>query len=246
MKTSKYILFSFLGFTFCITMLLFSYSLDEKYKFNDTIEPFTIAEEKLPYFSIIVAEKGANIRLRKHKTNTILANVSEKDKGKKLPKYTISNDTLYIYKNDYESKTNINFTTLKGIIGKEGSDIHIGHFNTDSLFIRLHKSKVRGWLIKNSIDFIDLKAYNKSEFRYSLNSSTIKNFNVKVNNSNVYYNTVINYESDTTIVSKLYNLKTTLKNDSYMRANTLIDRLDLVRDTTSTYDVSEINIYRRR
>jgi len=184
MKTSQYILLSFLGFVFAATLVLYADSKNGK-KVNVFGE--TISETRLEAFSVIVAEKKANITIKNDAVNSMSARLFETDKVFSLPEYKIINDTLFVSKSGYNAKTIIKCHAVKTIIGRNNSNIQLDNYKTDSLSIHLDKSRVTGWIKNSPLNFVAIEAHNKSNMTLTLNRSSIKNAHLKIDNSEVFF-----------------------------------------------------------
>lgn len=187
MKTSQYILLSFLGFVFAATLVFFADSKNGK-KVNVNVFGETIPETRLEAFSVIVAEKKANITIKNDSVNSMSALLFETDSVFQLPKYKIINDTLFISKSGYAAKTIIKCHAVKTIIGRSNSNIQLGNYKTDSLSIHLDKSRINGWIKNSPMDFVAIEIHNKSNMTVTLNRSSIKNAHLKIDNSEVFLN----------------------------------------------------------
>ena len=166
MKTSQYILLSFLGFVFAAALVLFADSKNGE-KVNGNVFGETIPETRLEAFSVIVAEKKANITIKNDSVNSMSALLFQTDSVFQLPEYKIINDTLFISKSGYAAKTIIKCHAVKTIIGRSNSNIQLGNYKTDSLSIYLDKSRVNGWIKNSPMDFVTIEALNKSNLFYS-------------------------------------------------------------------------------
>ena len=235
MKTSQYILFSFIGFIVITVLVLFIDSIgkEDYYRLPHLNEKVklgtTIPKKHLDNFSVIVAENKADIIIRNdtiNNENSISAKLFETDSVYILPKHRIINDTLYISKSEYAAKTLITCNTIKTVIGRDGSSIHLGTYKADSLSIYLDKSKITGWLSNKVINYIAIEAYNKSDLSFSLSKTNINNSTLKVDNSQVS----IAYNKK----SKIQNLLAVLKNKSFISINK-VEKLEIICDTLSSY-----------
>lgn len=146
MKTSNKILLSFLIFLFSGIILLYAGS---KY-YSDFYNTKDLEHQEKPLspFSVIVAEPGAIFSLKNGKEN-IISHTYKKGTVPNID-YAVRNDTLFITsiksKEDQvkhtSNTTNIYCTNIKSIVAKENSDINLDKFETDSLAIKMNKSRL--------------------------------------------------------------------------------------------------------
>ena len=207
MKTSQYILLSFLGFVFAATLVLFADSKNGE-KVNGNVFGETIPETRLEAFSVIVAEKKANITIKNDSVNSMSALLFQTDSVFQLPEYKIINDTLFISKSGYAAKTIIKCHAVKTIIGRSNSNIQLGNYKTDSLSIYLDKSRVNGWIKNSPMDFVTIEALNKSNLSLTFNRSSINMSKLKVDNSSVnFFNNNSSINQVSAVLSSKANMR---------------------------------------
>lgn len=194
MKTSQYILLSFLGFIIATTLVLYADSIGKK---NNSVFGETIPDKNLEAFSVIVAENKANITIKNNSVNTMSALLFKTDSVFELPEYKIINDTLFVSKSGYAAKTIIKCHSVKTIVGRKNSNIYLDNYKSDSLSVNLDKSRITGWVKDKPMDFIAIKAHNKSNMSLNLNHSSINQSKLKVDNS------VVNFNNNKSALNKL-------------------------------------------
>lgn len=224
MKISQYILPAFLGFVFTATLVLFA---DSKNAEKINVFGATIPEKNLEAFSVIVAENEANITIKNDSVNTMSALLFKTDSVSELPKYKIANDTLFVSKSGYNAKTVIKCHGVKTIIGRKKSNINLDNYTTDSLSLRLNKSRVSVWNKNISMAFINVVANDKSNLTFYINNSRINQTKLKVDNS------VVSFSNK----SLLNRLTAVLTSKSNMRVGK-VEKLKVDCDNSSKYWVS--------
>lgn len=224
MKTSNYILFSFLIFLFGgISLLCFG---SKYYKSFDDPTNFKIKEKKLSSFSVVVADSGANFNLRNAKENKIIQPY-RKDSIANFPPFIVRNDTLFISSakqihglpENYRVATEVYCINLKNIVVKGNSYISMNDFKVDTLMININKSKLD--LRFDSISYISLQSKNSEIY---LEGKQLEK--LVVNLVKTKFNSPIN--------NKIASLSGTLRNTSDC-SFCFSNRIYLEVDKTSTY-----------
>lgn len=163
MKTSNYILLSFLLFLFGgITLLCFG---SRYYKSIDARADFVNQEKQLPPFSVVVAEPGAIFNLRNANENKIIQTYL-KGTVPNIASFEVRNDTLFIYSEEPKqgkmkhtrNVTEFLFINIKSIVTKENSDVYLENLETDTLDINMSKSRLNWKFNKSS--YVEIVAKN--------------------------------------------------------------------------------------
>ena len=152
MKTSNYILFSFLIFLFGGILWLFvgakNYEANEK---NATLTQV----KKTAAFSIVVAEPGAYLVLKNGDENKISQKYKKLEKSN-FASFEVRNDTLFVsatklkFQGKWLTVPEVYCKNLKTIIAKENSNINLDNYSVDSLSVHLDKSYLHWQLDKSS------------------------------------------------------------------------------------------------
>jgi len=229
MKTSNKILLSFLIFIFSGIILLYAGS---KY-FTEFYNTKDLTHQKKPLlpFSVIVAEPGAIFSIKNGKENFI----SHTYKKGTVPNidYAVRNDTLFITfvkpKQDQVKQTNnltyIYCTNIKSIIAKENSDIYLDKFETDSLSIKMNKSKLNWGFDK----LISLRVQAKDADIY-LHGKNLEKANIQLDKTQLRIATQ-------TRINKISGI---LTNDSDSELS-YTNHVHIDTDQTSTYNFFDFN-----
>lgn len=223
MKISNYIILSFFIFLFGGIFILFVTSKIDP-RSNRNLELVT-EEKPLGNFSVVVAETGANIRIKSGETTKMELYYLKGDTCT-FPTYTVRNDTLFVGTNPPKNKywaTNIICRQINRIEGKEKCQINIEQFHCDSLFVQLNKADFRYYSEKSSTAFslkliandsyINLQKANIDKLNLDLShtqmdswNNHVKNLSGKLNEkSRLYLDRIqkINIEADSTSTYRL-------------------------------------------
>jgi hypothetical protein len=105
---------------------------------------------KLNHFSVIVAQPGSKIVLQEQFSGgefPTFTYFSEEGEQFKSPSFGVRNDTLFVFPSSSEkdySNDSFYCPGIKSIVGLERSNIRLGHFQIDSLVIKLRYAKLSG------------------------------------------------------------------------------------------------------
>jgi len=167
MKISRIIIIAFAAFVLGSILILFIDS--KKHKINEVTE----AEMKsfaLENFSVLVAEKSADIHVDYANSNKIVLDIS-KDKVLEKKMYRLSNDTLYVYGG---VRTFIKCKKIKTIIGHNPYWMGVNSVGNDSL----HLDIAGGQLIFNETGKHNMQL--KSLAIHACDSAVIRAFGVSI------------------------------------------------------------------
>lgn len=220
MKTSKYIQTAFLVFIFGTLLILY---ISSKLHKPDPFK-FSIVEEKLEKFSVIIAEEGANFDLVQDSIFKFEVSLIENDTSFHFPVYLVKNDTLYIQGPNYKQiKPAIHCNSITTIIGKSKNKIKFDRFAADNLILEINHGEVYGSFNDNGIKNLRIKATDNSKINFS--NSKINHIELTLDKSRVSV-----YNNDVkTINAKLFN-----KSNLFARAKV---NLSLQTDSTSEYSI---------
>ena len=172
MKISRIIIIAFAAFVFGSILILF---IDSK---KHKIDELTEAEMKsfpLGSFSVLVAEKSADIHVDYANSSKIVLDIS-KDKVLKNKMYRLSNDTLYVYGG---MRTFVKCKKLKAIIGHKQNWVGINSVGNDSL----HLDITGGQLVFNESGKHNMQL--KSLAIHACDSAVIRAFAVSIDDLHI-------------------------------------------------------------
>lgn len=221
MKTSNYILLSFLTILFSGILWLFIGAKNHEINYKKSI---VTKEKSLESFSVIVAEKGAYVKIKNGKHNKLIQKY-HKDFDSVLAPFVVRKDTLYIYseKNsgfkDYRSRmlSEIFCTNLKSIIAKEKAKIHLNAFQSDSIQLIMEKARLDGMVPKIPFVRINVKG---SFIRFE--GGNIQSFHVILDSTELQ-----------STLNTIQTVKGLIKNKSHI-SSPINKRAELNIDATST------------
>ena len=163
MKTSNKIFISFLILLFSGIIALY---LGSKYytSYYDTTK-FVEQEKTLPYFSVVVAEPGAQIQLRNGSKTKIVQRFF-KTSQPKFAQFVVRNDTLFVFsvKKDpnklprADFMANVFCNNVKHFVGKENSLVILAGYQVDSIFVKTNDADLA--CQNNTSNYIKITAKN--------------------------------------------------------------------------------------
>jgi hypothetical protein len=189
MKASRIIILAFCVFVVGGMLILY---IDAKQHKKKTDNSITKKEYALPPFSVVIAEQGSDLHLDlsdKYKISV------EYLKDKKVPAklYTISHDTLHVYKG---LRLFAGCKNIKSIIGYHPYWLGVSNFEPDSLTI-----KMTGGSIYFSNDFTTVKKHIAKHINVGvfatdsayveINSLNTNRLTLKLNNANANFNSSV-------------------------------------------------------
>lgn len=135
MKTSNKII---IAFAILIVSSMLTLFIDSKQHKKDILNNIEMKDMQLPLFSVVVAEKGADLHINQADSNMISI---EYIKNKEIPAklYTISGDTLYVYRG---LRTFVKCKNLTTVIGNHPQWVGIFNFAPDSITLRTNGGKM--------------------------------------------------------------------------------------------------------
>lgn len=221
MRTSNYILISFLILFFGGILLLFVGVKNHETNYKKNI---VIKENSLEPFSVIVAEEGSYIEIKNGVQNKIIQKY-HREFDSVLAPFTIRKDTLFIYSErnsalkDYRSRmlSEIYCKNLKYIIAKEKANIHLNAFQSDSIQLMMDKARLDGMVTK--IPFVRINA--KGSF-IRFEGGNIQTFHVVLDSTELQ-----------STLSKIQTLKGVIKNKSHI-SSPISKHVDLNMDASSS------------
>lgn len=221
MKTSNYITLSFFTFLFGGIFILFlAAKIDPR---SDQKQEFITDEKPLDNFSVVIAEPGANIRIKSGDAPKI-GLYYLKDDTCTLPAYIVRNDTLFVQANPQKNghwSTNVICRQINSIEGKAKSRINVEQLKCDSLLVRLDNAEFYYRREKNPVGFaLRLLAFQS---KVNLENAFITNLDVNFNKTDM-----------DAWGSHIKNLSGKLNDKSNLSMGR-IDRISLEADSTSTY-----------
>ena len=223
MKTSKIIIIAFFSLIIAGMLALFINTKNHNENFKKN---YFNKEFRLPSFSVIVAEQGADINVNKSDSNSISI---EYIKNEKAPAklYSIQNDTLHIYNG---LRMFIKGNKINTVIGQNARWVEIVPFTTDSLIL---KSKGGRLYLRNAtlnetkgrikISCIGITATDSAEV--GISEVDLKNITVYSSNSEVKLNCRIN------------SMKSIIEHKARFTSYYTPEVIDVKRDSTSTVDI---------
>lgn len=186
MKTSNYILLSFLIFLFGgITLLCFG---SKYYKSIDDRADFVKQEKQLPPFSVVVAEPGAYLVLTNGREFSV-SQAYKKEEAPDLAPLVVRNDTLFVsavksrIKGKWFVVPEIYCKNVKSIIAKENTNVNLKNYQVDSLSISLNKSDF-SWDFNKPI-FVNIEAENSN---LHFDGDNIEKINLQLDKTKLYLN----------------------------------------------------------
>lgn len=203
MKTSNYIIIAFLIFLFGGILTLFvSAKLNPEASRSREYE--TLEKPSDP-FSVIVANSGANLFVKKGEINK-LAIYFRKGEAAIFPPYEVRNDTLFVGafpESERRTSLHVFCTKVRSIEGKTNSEIAWEQFTGDSLFVKLDNARFRHYSrTKTSSAALQIIANNSS---VQLGDISIENLDIQLNKTemNVWNSSVGELSGTLTESSKL-------------------------------------------
>lgn len=225
MKTSSYIILSFLVFLFGGIFVLFTAA--KIHSINEPKVILTWQEKPISPFSVVVAEPGAEVNV-KYEQNSRIGLSLQKGDSCIYPPFEIRNDTLFVHPYVGKVKQRSVFVLgdgIKTIQGKENSTIWIKQFEGDTLVLKLNDAKLQF--------FPDKFNFKKFSCIISANRSTVEMGSVNFDQLDVNLNqTQMNTNS-----IKVSNFLGVLKDHSTLLLSD-IKRINLESDSTSTYKLN--------
>jgi hypothetical protein len=190
MKASRIIIIAFCIFIVGGMLILYIDAWQHKKKTDNSI---TKKEYVLPSFNVVEAEQGADLHLGYSDSNKITV---EYIKEKKIPAklYTVSHDTLHVYKG---LRLFAGCKNIRSIIGHKAFWMEISNFEPDSLTIKItggriiysnNFSKAKKRISKN----INVGVFATDSAYIELNNLNINRLNVRLNNAEVNSNSRLN------------------------------------------------------
>lgn len=229
MKTSNYIIISFFVFLFGGVFVLFlAAKIDPRGSYN---QEFLSHEKALDNFSVVVAERGANIRLKSGQTSKMSLQYPKGDTCA-LPPFIVRNDTLFVSSyldKEKQREVSVYCNSLKSIQEKDSAKVTIEkQFEADTLLVKLQNAEFSHFSESNSPKRICLTliAYQSEVY---IGDTNFDKLEIQLNNTNM---NVWN--------SSIVCLSGTLKDQSKLSAEAS-NKLNLETDSTSTYQLSRNN-----
>ena len=223
MKASRIIIIAFCIFIVGGMLILY---IDAKQHKKKTDNSITKKEYVLPSFNVVVAEQGTDLHLDYSDSNKIAVEyIKEKKTPAKL--YTVSHDTLYVYKG---LRLFASCKNIRSIIGHNVFWMGVSNFEPDSLTIKMtggkiicsnNFSKAKKQISKN----INVGVFASDSAFIELNNLNTNRLTVRLNNAEVDFN------------SRLNRLQAKLVNHAGLRMNAkqLLD-IKIEKDTSSKLD----------
>jgi len=220
MKASRIIIIAFC--IFIVGGMLIMY-IDAKQHKKKTDNSITKKEYVIPSFNVVVAEVGADLHLDYSNSNKITVEyIKEKKTPAKL--YTVSHDTLYVYKG---LRLFAGCKNIRSIIGHNVFWMGISNFESDSLTIKMKGGRIicsNDYSKAKNLNFknINLGVFASDSAYIEINNLNINRLTVRLNNAEVGFN------------SSLYRLQAKLLNhaDLKLNAKQLLD-IKVEKDTLS-------------
>jgi len=190
MKASRIIIIAFCIFIVGGMLFLYIDASQHKTKKNNFI---TLKEYVLPSFNVVVAEQGADLHMDYSENYKIAV---EYNKEKKTPAklYTISNDTLHVYKG---LRLFVSCKNIKSIIGHNVFWIGASNFDPDSLTIKMTGGKIICFndftkTNKHIKKNINLGVFATDSAYIEINNLNTNRLALHLNNANVNFNSNLN------------------------------------------------------
>lgn len=225
MKTSNYISIAYLVFLFGgVFMLFLAAKIDPRGYYN---QEFLSLEKPLDNFSVVIAEAGADIRLKSGQTSKISLQYPKGDTCS-LPPFFVRNDTLFVssYPEKEKQKTvEVECNGIKSIQGKEKSQVSIENFHTDTLSIKLSNAELDAYFDNAQRSTTLLFSILAEESKINLKGANIENLDVLLNKTKIRaWNNSIG------------SLSGTLTNQSEIQIH-VMKKINLEVDSTSNYNL---------
>lgn len=221
MKTSNYIILSFFVFLFGgIFVLFLAAKIDPLGSFQ---HEFITEEKVIDNFSVVVAEPGANIRIKSGDIPKVGLYYLKGDTCT-LPSFIVRNDTLFVGSNPPKNKywsTNVICRQVNSIAGRAKSQINVEEFKFDTLQVRLDKTDFRYFGVKNSSGFSLKLIANESYI--NIRSASVNNLDISINHTQLD-----GWEN------RIKNLSGKLNENSRVSMDK-IGKISLETDSTSSY-----------
>ena len=190
MKASRIIIIAFCIFIVGGMLTLYIDAWQHKKKTDNSI---TRKEYVLPSFNVVVAEQGADLHLDYSNSNKIMVEyIKEKKTPAKL--YTVSHDTLYVYKG---LRLFAGCKNIRSIIGHKAFWMEISNFEPDSLTIKMTSGRIYCFndvtrIKKQYKKDINVGIFATDSAYIELNNLNINRLTVRLNNAEVDFNSGLN------------------------------------------------------
>jgi len=190
MKASRIIIIAFC--IFIVGGMLFLY-MDARQHNKKTEKSITKKEYVLPPFSVVVAAEGSDLHLDYSNSYKIAV---EYNNEKKTPVklYTISHDTLYVYKG---LRLFASCKNIKSIIGHHVFWMGVSDFASDSLTIKMTGGRI--YCFNNTPENkkqiskdINVGVFATDSAYVEINNLNTNRLNLQLNNANVNFNSRTN------------------------------------------------------
>lgn len=218
MKTSKIIIIAFFTFIIAGMLTLFTSSkMHEKY----TEQNIYHKEFALPEFSVIVAEKGADIHIDHSDTSKVSI---ECFRDKKIPSkmYKITSDTLHIYGG---LRTFVKCKNIKSIVTHNAFWVGLFRFRPDSLTINATGGNF----------FFDNIGINEKSFNIGIIGK--ENASLEINNINGNNVTFESNNASLKLRCKIKALSAKLKNNANLESH-MPQTIQFERDSSSMIQIN--------
>lgn len=218
MKTSKIILFSYIGllaFAFLVFVIVLQ-AADKTYKEVD--RKSNVIKKDLPDFKFIAVE-GQNINLINDMNNYIEAVSHEKSKVSEI-NFSVLNDTLFIHPTSNALGVSVHFPRRSNLaLVNKNAHIRVSSFNADTLnYIGTGNSEISGFS-ESKIGYVDANVKNSRFYAYQ---GTIGQLSLNADHGNI------------NIRSKMSTASVIINNNSDVRLGN-VDKIDLEKDETSKF-----------
>ena len=218
MKTSKIILFSYIGLlaTAFLVFVIVLRAADQEYREVDG--KYTTIKKDLPDFKYIHIE-GQNTNLVNSDSCFIDALALEKSNVTEI-NFSVLNDTLFIHPTSYVNTVSVFFPRRSNIyLDNYNARINLVSINADTLnYIGIENSEISDFY-KSTVGYVDA---NVKDSRFYAYQGTIGQLSLNADHSNI------------NIRNKMSSAKVQLSDNSDVRLGN-VDKIDLEKDESSKF-----------
>lgn len=182
--------------------------------------------KKLEPFSVIVTDQGARLQLGSAEYPSILSSSQHK-----FPRYTIKNDTLFVFVDDKSDKQNISYVInckdLKSVVAKESSHLRLQDLkvkSNDTLVVKTDKAKI-DFFYQEPGNYEMVLFLQAQESEINMHQAHLRTLDVKIVGSKL---NIWNSSFESVSVS--------LKNYSVMQSPANMEKVSLEVDSTSHFN----------
>ena len=220
MKTSKIILFSYIGLIAVAFLIFVIYLRHADNKYRREAGKYTTIEKDIPSFKYIYTDGGVFINLLNDDRTFITVSAQEKYNVSEI-NFSVSNDTLFVHPTNNTNSASIHLKHRSSLnLVSNNAKVFINGFNTDTLnYLAMAKSEISGFNNNSNITVVNATL---TESKFNAYQGSIDQLNLK------------SVKSSTNIRSKMSAVSANMKDNSDVRLGNC-DKIDLEKDESSKF-----------